>query len=458
MKRWIAPTLAVALAAALAGCGGPAPAAGEAAAMAAKAVPAGFCAEHGMPEGICTKCNPALAAVFQARGDWCGEHGFPLSVCPTCNPGAAAALFSDEDFSADEAPADGTKVLFKTAQVARIAGIETVQAVETGVGREVRAPAVVTRDASRVARVNPRAAGVVREVRVQVGSQVEQGTPLAVIESAAVGADRSRLIAARTRAEVAEEAYRREAALHEKGISARKELLEARRDWEDARAEVSAKEAALAAVGGDRSGAAGAGTYTLAAPHAGVVTERNITVGQLTHGEAVLFEIVDTATVWVEIAVKETDLAAVRPGQTAVLTFDALGEREFRGRIDYLAPAVDPRTRTAKARVVLPNPDGVLRANLYGEARIRISAEKKSVLVPREAVQQARGATLVFVRLADSEYETRRVEAAPADPEGFLVALADGVVAGEEVVTTGSFLLKTETLRDAIGAGCCPVE
>jgi cobalt-zinc-cadmium efflux system membrane fusion protein len=461
MKRWIAPALAGALA--LASCGGSAPAAAEgAAAKSTKAVPAGFCPEHGVPEAVCTKCIPALAAVFQARGDWCAEHGFPLSVCPTCNPGAAAALLADADLSADEAPADGTKVLFKTSQVTRIAGIETVQAVERRVGREVRAPAVVTYDASRIARVNPRAAGVMREVRVQVGSRVQPGTPLAVIESAAVGADRSRLLAVRARAEVAEAHYRREEALHEKGISARKEVLEARRDWEEARAEVAAAEAALAAVeAGDTraaDGGLGTGSYTLTAPQAGVVTERNVSVGQFVHGEEVLFEIVDTATVWVEIDVKEADLAAVRPGQAAVMTFDALGERKFRGTIDYVAPRVDPRTRSAKARVVLPNPDGVLRANLYGEARIRVTARKDAVVVPREAVQQARGATLVFVRLAENEYETRRVEAGPADAEGLLVALADGVAVGEDVVTTGSFLLKTETLKDAIGAGCCEVE
>ncbi|MHB8764599.1 MAG: efflux RND transporter periplasmic adaptor subunit, partial [Deferrisomatales bacterium] len=270
-------------------------------------------------------------------------------------------------------------------------------------------------------------------------------------------ADRSRLQAARARAEVAEAHYQREQALHDKGISARKEVLEARREWEEARAEVAAAEAALTAVQpGAQGGIQSRGLYTLAAPQRGVVTEQGVSVGQFVHGEEVLFELVDTSVVWVEIDVKELDLAEVRTGQPVVLTFDALSGREFRGRIDTMAPRIDPRTRTGKARVVLPNPDGVLRANLYGQARIRISATKGAVVVPREAVQQAMGATLVFVRLADNEYETRRVEAGPADPEGLLVALADGVAPGEAVVTVGSFLLKTETLKGAIGAGCCP--
>ncbi|HSH68768.1 MAG TPA: efflux RND transporter periplasmic adaptor subunit, partial [Deferrisomatales bacterium] len=335
----------------------------------AAAAPAGFCPEHGVPEVVCTQCNPALAAVFKVRGDWCEEHGFPESVCPTCNPGAAAGLA--EDLSADEAPADGTKVLLKTTKVAKIVGIETVQAVEREVSREVSAPAVVTYDASRVTRVNPRAPGVVRAVRAEVGDRVRPGSPLAVVESAAVGAERSRLRAATARAEVAEAQYLREKTLHEKGISARREVEEAHQHWEEARAQVAASEAALKVVAPDASAE---GSYTLAAPRAGVVTERNVSVGQFVHGEEVLFEIVDTSTVWVEIDVKETDLAAVRVGQSATLTFDPLGEREFRGRIDYLAPRLDPRTRTARARVVLKNTDGALRANLYGRARIRASA------------------------------------------------------------------------------------
>jgi cobalt-zinc-cadmium efflux system membrane fusion protein len=414
-------------------------------------VPDGFCPEHLVPEAICTKCNPALAVVFKARGDWCEEHEFPLSVCPTCNPGAAEGIV--EDLAADEAPADGTKVLFRSSKVAQIVGIETVQAVEHTISREIKAPATVAYDATLVAQVNPRAGGVVRKVWVEVGSRVKPGTPMAVIESATVGADRSRLYAAAARAEVAEAHYLREKALHDKGISARKEMLEARQEWEEARAGVSAVEAALKVVG---PGTSDEGGYIVVSPQAGVVTERNVSVGQVVHGEEMLFEIVDTSRVWIEIDIKEVDLASARVGQTTILTFDALGDREFRGRIDYIAPQVDPKTRTARARVVLKNTDGVLRANLYGKARIIVSASKESVVVPRDAVQYARGATLVFVRLADNEYETRRVEASPVDSDDYLVALAYGVSPGEDVVTTGSFLLKTETLKGSIGAGCCP--
>jgi cobalt-zinc-cadmium efflux system membrane fusion protein len=90
-------------------------------------------------------------------------------------------------------------------------------------------------------------------------------------------------------------------------------------------------------------------------------------------------------------------------------TFDALAGRTFRGTIASIAPEVDARTRTAMARVRLANEDGALRANMYGRAQIA-TAGAGGVRVPRAAVQRANGAEVVFVRLTDTLYETRRVE------------------------------------------------
>jgi cobalt-zinc-cadmium efflux system membrane fusion protein len=137
------------------------------------------------------------------------------------------------------------------------------------------------------------------------------------------------------------------------------------------------------------------------------------------------------------------------------LRLDGSGEREFYGTVSYIAPVIDPHTRTAKARAAIPNHDGALRANVYASARIATDGSS-AVLVPRAALQQAKGVNLVFVRLAEDEYETRRVRVASAG--GDLVAVSGGLKAGEAVVTTGSFLLRTETMKEGIGAGCCDVE
>jgi len=106
--------------------------------------------------------------------------------------------------------------------------------------------------------------------------------------------------------------------------------------------------------------------------------------------------------------------------------------------------------------VRLANADGALRANMYGRASIAAGGAAAGVEVPRSAVQRANGAEVVFVRLSDTLYETRRVDCGARVDDW--VYVTRGVTPGEDVVTVGSFLLKTETLKGSIGAGCCELE
>lgn len=410
-----------------------------------------MCAEHGVLEAICTKCHPKLVPIFQAKGDWCPEHEFPMSVCPIHYPergGRPAAAIA-----VDEAPASGTKIRFRSLETARNAGLEVVSAVEGVEGAGVYATATLVTDAAHVAVVNPRAAGVVRSIRADLGSRVSRGAPLATLESSAVGEDRSRLQAARARAASAQANYRREKELYEKGVSALREVEEAEREWEGAKAEVSAASSALGMVG---TGGGPAGAYVLRAPIAGVITKRSATVGTLVDTDDALFEIVNTTKLWAEIDVPEAHVSRVRQGQRVVLRVDGLPGREFLGTVRFISPVIDPQTRTAKARAELSNREGVLRANMYAKARIVDDRNAASVLVPKGAVQEAKGVQLVFVQLAADAFEARRVKTTPADNN--MVAIASDLRAGERVVTTGSFLLKTETMKESIGAGCCEVE
>jgi cobalt-zinc-cadmium efflux system membrane fusion protein len=187
-----------------------------------------------------------------------------------------------------------------------------------------------------------------------------------------------------------------------------------------------------------------------------VVTQRHATVGNMVGLDQALFQIVDTSVMWAELDVPEHELAQVAVGQEVVVTLDDPGDRELAGTISYLAPEIDAHTRTARARVALANPGGLLRANQFGQARVVVSGAHEVVAVPRAAVQRAKGVPFVFVRLAEDEYEARRVQVGAA--EGEVVEITKGVRPGEEVVTQGSFLLKTETLKDSIGAGCCDPE
>lgn len=429
---------------------------------AAAAPVADWCAGHSVPESACTLCNPSLIPEFKARGDWCAEHRLPESVCPTCHPDrvhppAGARVPADGEAVAAGTPADGTRIKVATAEADRAAGFETSPAASAQVSPAVEATAVLVGDPARMAVVNARVPGVVRRIAVDIGARVASGATLAVIESAEVAADASMLSAAHARVEATAAAYRREEALFARGISSARAVEKAKEEWAAARADVEALGAAL-----DMAGAAAdaPGRQVLVAPIAGIVTERHAVLGKFVDPAETLFEIVDPTVLWAEIDVPEADAARVRSGQAvqiSVVATGADGGAPLQATLSYVAPVIDPATRTARARARLDNRDGLLRANTYARARIFVEADSGVVLVPRSALQEVNGVHVVFVEVAAGEYETRRVTARPAARHPQLVAVGTGLRPGEQVVTTGSFLLLTETLKESLGLGCCEV-
>ncbi len=414
-----------------------------------------MCKEHGVLESVCTKCNPKLAPVFQAKGDWCGEHGFPESFCPICHPERGgkpqAAPAGKAPPASGKAVTDGTRVRFKNEDIAKLAGIKT-QKVEArlDVGG-LQANAKIAYDATRHARVNARAAGVVRELKVDLGAQVKKGDVLAVLDSAQVGAERSLLAGVSSRIDTARKNYDRLTALEKDGISTRKDVLEAKRELDEAISERAALSSSLTVSGAQAGGGV---SYSLKSPLDGVITRRSATVGENIDSEEVLFEVVDLSRVWADIDVPEMDLARVGSGRRVFVQVDVFPDRQFEGKIDYIAAEIDPKTRTVTARVSLDNAGSLLKANMFGQARIMLGEEKPRVVVPAASIQRAANGSLVFVKKSEKEFEARRVKLGPPEA-GFSEVLDASVTVGEEIATEGSFLLKTETLKDSIGAGCC---
>jgi len=431
----------------LVACGPDAPKEGAPAALVADAE---LCAPHGVLQSVCTQCNPSLAPVFQAKGDWCPEHGFPESFCPTCSPEAEGRP-SLQPTATDGAPADGTKVRFKTRATAEQAGIEVVEAEAVAWVDGTDAVVRIVWDATRTAAVSAATSGVVTGIEAEVGDWVVRGDALARLQSPEAGGDRARLRAAQRALTFQEELLERQRALLDQGAVSERSVQEAETAVAAARAERDAVEAELRVVrGGARDRA------VLRAPMDGVVIARNARVGQVVDDPHVVFELVDPSRMWAAVDVAERDLAHVAAGQAVQVRLDALPDDIFEGTIATLSPAVDPNTRTANARVVLDNPDGRLRAQLTGTATIRGTTATEALVVPEAAVQRAGDVHLVFVRETIDTYVARRVRVLAR--QGDRVRIAGAVKSGAAVVTTGSFLLKTETLKDSIGAGCCDVE
>lgn len=405
-----------------------------------------WCPEHGVPESKCTKCNPDLIVDFKEAGDWCGAHGFPESVCPICNrpPGTPVP-------SAIE---PGTKIKFLSGEIERAAGIGVTPARAASLGVGVECTARLSFDQNRVADVRAPVSGVVQEVLVDLGQAVEVGTPLFLLESARVGELQGQVRAARQRVEVARANFNRQKELRQADISSARQLELARQELEAAEAELNALDSGLRIAGA--SGKSGRGRYLLRAPKKGTVVRRPATVGTFATEEISLATLADTASMWALLEVREADASVLEAGQRVVLRVDGLQGRTFTGQITWIASEVDPRTRTVAARAEVPNPDRLLRANQFAEATIDVAAPKNAVTVPRRSVQRLGEERVVFVRIDERTYEPRVVTLGRSTKE--LVEVTGEVAAGDAVATDGAFLLKTELSKENIGAGCCEVE
>jgi len=191
-------------------------------------------------------------------------------------------------------------------------------------------------------------------------------------------------------------------------------------------------------------------TLPVTAPMSGFVMEKNVVTGQMVDAGTRLYRLADLGIVWVIAQIYEQDLAFVKLGQEAVVKVASLPDREFRGRVTFVYPSVDEKTRTAKVRLEFENPGYYLKPGMFVSAQIRAQLEASAILVPESAVLRSGAKNTVFVALAGGKFEARDVALGVAAENGMNQVMT-GLNEGEHVVTSGQFLLDSESqLREAI--------
>jgi len=161
-----------------------------------------------------------------------------------------------------------------------------------------------------------------------------------------------------------------------------------------------------------------------------------------------LMEIANLDEVWIEVHVQEKDIRMINPGQKAVIRVNAYPDESFSGLITYVSPVMDNSTRTIKARITVDNKQGILRPGMYVEAKITIP-ETNLLAIPEEAVQEISGKKVVFIPESEGTYGIREVKTGEAI-KGWL-PIIDGLSAGDKYVCEGSFILKSELLKNTLG-------
>ena len=441
----------------------------------------GYCHGHDVPEAFCYQCNPALNAAFKAIGDWCGGHDRPESQCYICNPelDPASKEQAVHDTSEVVPPGGYTSrsqqppsvscstqnqvVRFDSPEISEQVDLEFATVVTRSITKTVECNAEVAYDGNRYARIAAQISGVIAEVHQDLGDVVQPGDPLITIRSSQLGAAKAAFLRAGSAVTLWERNYSREKDLLDRGVSTEKDLLEAETQLAESRIAKSEAEHQLISFGlsskaieqifrtNDTST-----QHVIAAPFSGVVIERQATIGEVVDPSRALLAVADISRMWAIVDVFESDLRDIRKGQLVVLQVEGLPGETFIGPITWVSSQLNPKTRTLQARVELENPQFRLRANMFAHAEVAVRDHFTTLVVPSSAVQWEGCCNVVFVKKSDTEFEPRKVHLGIT--AGNVYEVLSGVHEGEEIVTQGSFLLKTEILKGSIGAGCCEVD
>ena len=191
-------------------------------------------------------------------------------------------------------------------------------------------------------------------------------------------------------------------------------------------------------------------TLRVDAPRTGVVVEKMVVEGQMVDAGMKLYRLADLSLVWVQSQIYEQDLAFVKLGQEAEVTLSYLSDRKFRGRVTYIYPTVEEKTRTARIRMEFHNPGLFLKPGMFAKVNLEALLDDSVVLVPDSAVLRSGEKNTVFVHREPGKFDPRTVVLGPRG-EGNYYQVLSGLKAGEQVVMSGQFLFDSESqLKEAI--------
>jgi len=355
--------------------------------------------------------------------------------------------------SADSSPLPDVIVTL-TDEAMKRAGIE-IATVAAGSATDVlRLPAVVEPNAYARVSVTPLVTGRVTSVSAQLGAQVRQGQTLATVFSPELADAQTQYISARAELDAHERELARTEKLVQIGAASRQELERIHAEHTGQQTRVESARSRLDLLGMSReaveslaSGKSVDASTEVPAPISGVVTERLVNMGLNVDPATKLFTVVDLSTVWIVANLYEKDFARVRVGDPATVVTPAYPDRQIQGRVSYIDPQVSPESRTTKVRVEVSNPHYDLRLGMLAEAQIQASTSTSVAFIPRIAVQNVADRSFVYVAKPGAPGQFMEREVLVGQPSGERIQVVSGVVAGDKVVTEGSFFMRAERER-----------
>ena len=365
--------------------------------------------------------NPAL------RSDKPGKAPDGMDLVP---------MYSESDGSMANMP-PGTVTISPIKQ--QLIGVRTDLVRRETLDRSIRTVAQVQIDETKIARVHVKIAGWVEHVDVDyIGKLVRKGQPLFSFYSPdLVATQQEYLIARRARTDLGTSPFADVANGSESLFRAARERL---RLWDVSDEQINKL---------DETGEVSR-TTTMYSPIDGFVMKREVYDKSYVTSDTELYEIADFSTVWVNAEIYEYELSDVRVGQTATMRLSYSPGKAYSGKVVYIYPTVDPTTRTVKVRLEFPNPNFELKPEMYADVELKIPYGNQ-IVVPQGAVLDSGGEQIVFVALADGYFEPRKVQVRVRLDDRIIIS--SGLKPGETIVTSGNFLIDSESRLKSAMAG-----
>lgn len=317
--------------------------------------------------------------------------------------------------------------------------IEVLTAGPAKIKSTVHLQGEIKLNADKSVHIVPRVGGIVESVTANAGDKVRKGQVLASISSQAIADLRSDLLAAQKRVGLARSTYKREKQLWEEKISAEQDYLQAQHDLQEAQINAERVQQKLGAIGAGSSGK-GQARYEIRSPIDGVVTDKQVSQGQVVSEADSIFAVADLATVWAEMTIYAKDINTVKAGQKVTIKATAF-DAEAVGTISYVGALVGEQTRTAMARVVLSNPQNTWLPGLPVNIELISDEIDVPLAVSVEGLQTLRDWTVVFGRYGEY-FEARPLELGRRDDK--YVEVLQGLRAGDKYAAGNSFLIKAD--------------
>ena len=365
----------------------------------------------------------------------CAEHNVPLEECGICKPLLAATLKIGE----------GLKVRLAANDSAAIAGVQTSAPTVGTIADGVECYAELTFNQNKLAQIAAPVGGILQEVSADLGSKVEEKQAVAKIWSASIAE-------AVAKAVLSHQTLDRERKLRTERVTSEKDLQQAEAEHRGACQQLRTlgftEEQIDVLVAKPHEQV----LMEVRAPFGGEIVERSAVRGALVEAGKSLFTVADRSVMWAMLNIPESALARVKVGQTVELQVESLPGQPFVGKLTWIGAEVDEKSRMARARAEVANPEGVLKARMFAQARILTRNAEGALLLPSSAIQWIEGKSFVFVKLAEDLFDARLVRlGARFDGK---VEIAEGLKPQEVVAVNHAFPLKSAFLISRLGAGC----